>query len=183
MAHSFSQRHNTCRKFSKRFLFLVLVILGIALQGCATAGIPVTDRYTEVRDLSSFAGVLEGQRNGILANRNGEAIRTQIVTMQFTEGNRVYFCTNSSKAMYRQLRRSPAVSYCTYAEDYEPVVSVNGTVVFTEDAELKKKLFNENPRLQRFYQTPDNPEFTVFYIDAEEVETFDSDGVKLYKIQ
>jgi uncharacterized pyridoxamine 5'-phosphate oxidase family protein len=85
--------------------------------------------------------------------------------------------------MYEQLQRYPYVSYCQYADEYKPVVSINGMVVFVEDAALKSHLINENAHLKRLYQTPGNPIFKVFYINTEEVETFDSEGAKIYKIK
>ncbi|MDR1374464.1 MAG: hypothetical protein LBJ24_05770 [Treponema sp.] len=161
----------------------VLCILCILFAGCTKGETVGTVSYLETNDISAFAAVLQENQNGILANRNGNKLRTQIVTFQFFENNRVYFCTNSSKPMYEQLQRYPYVSYCQYADEYEPVVSINGKVVFVEDAALKSRLINENAHLKRLYHTPGNPIFKVFYINTEEVETFDSEGAKIYKIK
>jgi uncharacterized pyridoxamine 5'-phosphate oxidase family protein len=97
------------------------------------------------------------------------------------DGNKVYFCTNSEKPVYAQLQANPNVSFCTYPQNFMPVVSVNGKAVFTEDIALKTRALNENPLIKGIYKTPDNPVFKIFYIDVEEVETFSfEEGSKTY---
>jgi uncharacterized pyridoxamine 5'-phosphate oxidase family protein len=144
--------------------------------------VPETSSATEVKDTGAFVKILREYPNGVLANRNGEKIRTQIITFQFAEGNRIYFCTNNEKPLYRQLLAHPYVSYCTYAEQYEPVLSLNGKVVFVEDRALKSRALEGSANVKRLYQTPDNPNFELFYIDVEEIETFDSEGAKIYRV-
>jgi uncharacterized pyridoxamine 5'-phosphate oxidase family protein len=56
--------------------------------------------------------ILEEYRHGVLANRAGEMLRTQILTYSFLEENRAYFCTTSDKPLYAQLRANPYVSFC-----------------------------------------------------------------------
>jgi uncharacterized pyridoxamine 5'-phosphate oxidase family protein len=158
-------------------------LIALLLAGCAKNEGAAQQNYLEAEDLTAFVKVLQESPNGVLANRNGEKLRTQVITFQFAEGNRVYFATNSTKPLYEQLKRRPNVSYCTNAEEFEPVVSINGKVVFVEDAAVKVRVFNGSANVQRFYQTPDNPNYQVFYIDTDEVETFDSSGAKVYKIK
>jgi len=63
------------------------------------------------------------------------------------------------------------------------VVSVSGKVVFTTDIALKTRALDENPLIKTIYNSPENPIFTLFYIDVEEVETFGfSEGPKSYKL-
>ncbi|GMO47442.1 MAG: pyridoxamine 5'-phosphate oxidase family protein [Termitinemataceae bacterium] len=129
--------------------------------------------------------MLEQNPNGVFANNNGEQIRTQIISFQFVEGNKVYFGTGSEKPLYQQLIRFPYVSYCTYPDDFEPVLSLNGQVVFTDDKALMERAFNGDGYASRFlrnhYKTLDNPNLKLFYIDVEEIEIYDSDGAKIYK--
>jgi uncharacterized pyridoxamine 5'-phosphate oxidase family protein len=167
----------------RRILGIAMVVLVTAVGCVSNKAVPETPVGTEGKDVGAFVKILREHPNGVLANRNGGKIRTQIITFQFAEGNRVYFCTNSEKPLYRQLLAHPYVSYCTYADQYEPVVSLNGKVVFIEDLALKSRAMGGSANVKRLYQTPDNPIFKVFYIDVEEIETFDSDGAKLYRVQ
>jgi uncharacterized pyridoxamine 5'-phosphate oxidase family protein len=95
----------------------------------------------------------------------------------------VYFCTNSEKPVYKQLQANPNVSFCTFPQDFAPVLSINGKAVFVEDMTLKTKTLDENPPIKGIYQTPDNPIFKIFYVDVEEVETFSfAEGPQTHKV-
>jgi uncharacterized pyridoxamine 5'-phosphate oxidase family protein len=160
------------------------IVLGLMLilQGCGgreAAG----ENGPERADLSLFLRVLQEHPNGVLANRNGKKLRTQIITFQFAEGNKAYFCTNSEKPLYKQLRDNPSVSYCTFPADFEPVLSINGRVVFSEDPALKLRAFEGNPYVKKNFQRPDNPVFCLFYIEAEEIETYGSEGPRVYAVK
>lgn len=119
-----------------------------------------------------YTRILAENPNGVLATQADAAIKTRVFQYLFAEGNRVYFCTNSEKAVYAQLQANPPASFCTYPKDFTPVVAINGKAVFVEDPSLKARALSENPGIKAIYSTPDNPIFKIFYIDVEEVETF-----------
>ncbi len=96
---------------------------------------------------------------------------------------KAYFCTNSQKPVYAQLKANPGVSFCTYPADFNPVLSINGQAVFVDDLALKTRALDENPFIKGIYNTPDNPVFQIFYIEVSEVETFSfAEGSKNYKL-
>ena len=140
----------------------------------------IVEKNTETRDLADYIGILEEYRNGVLANRNGENLRTQIMTFSFAEGNRAYFCTTNNKPLYAQLLKFPYVSYCTYPEDWEPVLSLNGKVVFVTDMTVKEQALETNYYAKMNFKDVDNPLLEVFYIDVDEIETFDYTGTNIY---
>ena len=140
----------------------------------------VIGESSETKDLTDFVHILESHRNGVLANRNGDKLRTQIITFSFVEGNRAYFCTTNDKPLYAQLIASPYVSYCTFPENFEPVLSLNGKVVFVEDRALKEHALESNSYARRNFRSVDNPLLEVFYIDVEEIETYGSGGPNRY---
>jgi uncharacterized pyridoxamine 5'-phosphate oxidase family protein len=165
----------------------VSCILCVLFTGCAKEEAVGSVFYLDISDISAFVAVLQENPNGVLANRNGNKLRTQIISFQFVEGNKIYFCTGSEKPLYEQLVRFPYVSYCTYPEDFEPVLSLNGKVIFTDDGKLRERVFNGSGYGSQFvrnhYKTKDNPNLKLFYIDVEEIETFDSEGAKIYRIK
>ena len=167
------------RKIQKRTIG-VIIIAGILLAGCAGKPDVITERNLETKNLSDFNHILETYRNGVLANRNGEKLRTQIMTFSFVEGNRAYFCTTSDKPVYLQMVDFPYVSYCTFPEDWEPVLSLNGRVVFIEDRDLKERALESNYYAKLNFKTIDNPLLRVFCIDVEVIETYGNDGVHVY---
>ena len=131
----------------------------------------------------NFTELLKANPVGVFATQDGSKVKTRVFQYLFSEGNKVFFCTNSEKNVYAQLQKNPNVSFCTYPQDFSPVLSVNGKVVFVEDLALKTRALNENPPIKDIYKTPDNPIFKLFYIDVEEVETFSfTEGTKTYTI-
>jgi uncharacterized pyridoxamine 5'-phosphate oxidase family protein len=198
MAQFYFIRRNqpSSRLFSQVFfkkqkaVILVFLMLSTILTACSSTGKYVSG-MEEKRELtddisSSFISILVKYPNGVMAfaetprGLGSLSLRTSILTFQFADGNKIYFCTNSEKSFYHWLKANPVVSYCTYADEFEPVLSFNGNVVFVEDMELKTRLMENNPYLKRLYKTPDNPVFKAFYIDVKNIETFSNEGARIY---
>ena len=135
------------------------------------------------KNMINFAEILKANPNGVFATLDGNKVKTRIFQYLFADGNKVYFCTNSEKPVFNQLQANPYVSFCTYPQNFAPVLSVNGKVVFVEDMVLKTRALDENLPIKDIYKTPDNPIFKIFYIDVEEIETFSFDeGPKTYTV-
>ena len=131
----------------------------------------------------NYAEILKANPSGVMATQDGSKVKTRVFQYLFADGNKVYFCTNSEKPVYKQLQANPNVSFCTFPQDFNPVLSINGKAVFVEDMTLKTKALDENPPIKGIYKTPDNPIFKIFYVDVEEVETFSfSEGPQTYKV-
>jgi uncharacterized pyridoxamine 5'-phosphate oxidase family protein len=122
--------------------------------------------------MTNFIEILKANPNGVFATQDGDKIKTRVFQYLFAEGNRIYFCTSNEKAVYKQLKSNPRVSFCTYPANFSPVLSVNGKAVFTKDIALKTRALDENPMIKGIYGGPENPIFELFYIEAEEVVTF-----------
>lgn len=130
-----------------------------------------------------FVSILKENPNGVLATKNGEKLATRVFQYLFADGSKIYFCTGSNKPVYSQLKDNPTTSFCTFTPNYSPVVSVSGKAVFVEDTALKTRALDENPGIKNIYQSPENPIFKLFYIDAEEVETFSAqEGPHSFKV-
>ena len=131
----------------------------------------------------NYAEILKANPNGVMATQDGNKVKTRVFQYLFADGKKVYFCTNSEKPVYKQLQANPNVSFCTFPQDFTPVLSINGKAIFVEDLALKTKALDENPPIKGIYQTPDNPIFKIFYIDVEEVETFSfAEGPQTHKV-
>lgn len=131
----------------------------------------------------NFTEILKSNPNGVFATQDGNKVKTRVFQYLFADGNKVYFCTNSEKPVYKQLKDNPYVSFCTNMQNCTPVLSINGKVTFTEDKALKTRALEDNPMIKTIYQSPDNPVFKLLYIEVEEVETFSFDeGPKTYNV-
>jgi len=128
-----------------------------------------------------YSEILKTNPCGVLASQDGNKVKTRVFQFLFSDGNKVFFCTNSEKLVYAHLQTNPNVSFCTFTNDFAPVLSVNGKAVFDDDLALKARALDENPLIKDIYKTPDNPIFKLFYIDVEEIVTFSfSEGTKTY---
>jgi len=131
----------------------------------------------------NFLEILKTNPCGVLATQNSNKVKTRVFQFLFADKNKVYFCTSSDKAVYAQLQANPNVSFCAFPQNFSPVLSINGKVVFVEDLALKARALDENPLIKGIYNTPDNPIFKLFYIDTEEVETFSfAEGARTYTL-
>lgn len=128
-----------------------------------------------------YAAILNANPNGVMATQANGKLKTRVFQYLFSIGSKVYFCTSNEKPVYAQIQSNPFVSFCTYPADFSPVLSINGKAVFVDDRALKARALEENPGIKGIYNTPENPVFTLFYIDVEEVETFSfAEGPKTY---
>ena len=170
-----SMKNNKLSQITAGCVFFIFLAMG-----CVPKQTVITEENLEIKDLNEFINILEGYRNGVLANRNGEKLRTQIMTFSYLEGNRAYFCTTNDKPLYAQLVKFPFVSYCIYPENWEPVLSLNGKAVFVSDKTIRERALDANYYAKRNFKTTDNPLLEVFYIDVDIIETYGSDGTNIY---
>ena len=117
----------------------------------------------------SWAGPLDEQMGAKLIADLQTLVATRIFQFLFMEdGNKVYFCTESDKPVYRQLTANPKVSFCTSAKDWNPVLSLDGGAVFVDDMALKRRTLEEYPLIRDIFKTADNPLFKLFYLEVQE---------------
>ncbi len=131
----------------------------------------------------NYKEIIEANPAGVLATQNGDKVATRYVSCLFVQDNKVYFWTDAEKPMAQQMIANPNISFCTSPKNYNPVLSVQGKVVFVEDRELKTQIWEGSQLCKSLYETSENPHFTVFYIDVEEVEVYiPGTGTSHYKI-
>ncbi|MFV0314357.1 MAG: pyridoxamine 5'-phosphate oxidase family protein [Anaerotignum sp.] len=131
----------------------------------------------------NFVEKLEANPNGVFATQEKGKIKTRVFQYLFAEGTKVYFCTSNEKPVYKQIKESAYVSFCTHPNNFSEVVSINGKAVFVNDLELKNRILETYPMIKGIYKSGDNPIFEAFYVDVDEVETFSfTEGPKTYTI-
>lgn len=89
----------------------------------------------------------------------------------FEDGGKLYFCTSNQKPVFKQIQGNPFVEICSCGENFS-WIRLSGKVVFSQDMNLKNKVFEVSPVVKSVYKTADNPAFELFYLeDAEAVIT------------
>ena len=130
-----------------------------------------------------FSKFLKENLNGIFTTVEDGKPKSRVFQFLFADGKKVYFCTENNKAVYKQIKENPNVSFCTHKPDFSYVLSISGKATFVNDINLKARTLDEYPALKEMFKTPNNPILELFYVDVEEVDTFDFvNGSKKEKI-
>lgn len=101
---------------------------------------------------------------GYLATVDDGKPRVRPWQFMFEENGRLYFCTASTKEVYKKLLATPYIEYSKTTKDMV-WVRVSGKIQFDDDIKKKEKTFEHAPVLKNIYQTPDNPVFKVFFLE------------------
>ncbi len=88
------------------------------------------------------------------------------------EDGKIYFCTGSGKCVYQQMQTHPYVAFTVTSPQYVSV-RVEGATTFVDDLALKERILEKNPTVKAIYQSADNPEFKIFYLEHGKSEIFD----------
>jgi uncharacterized pyridoxamine 5'-phosphate oxidase family protein len=91
------------------------------------------------------------------------------------DGGKLWFCTNSQKDVFRDLKANPGFELCVSSPSYA-WIRVSGTVEFSEDMRLKEKVIEASPLVKSLYKTADNPIFEIFTIAGAKAVISDFSG-------
>ncbi len=80
------------------------------------------------------------------------------------DNGKLYFCTSNQKNVYREMSANPYVEMCCSGENFS-WMRLSGKAVFSKDISLKQKVLETSPLVKSIYQTPENPEFEIFYLE------------------
>jgi pyridoxamine 5'-phosphate oxidase len=107
-----------------------------------------------------------------LATVDGDQPRVRPMGMWFADKTGFYFESKSVKALHKQLEKNPKVEVAFYAPEAKPsgkVMRVTGKIEFINDMELRKRLYEEKPRLKaQGVKGPEDPLMTIFRISTGE---------------
>jgi uncharacterized pyridoxamine 5'-phosphate oxidase family protein len=75
----------------------------------------------------------------------------------------LYFCTNKTKDVYRQLSHNPEIEISDMGQDMT-WMRIRGTIAFDETREAKVQAFDESANLLKIYpKGADDETFVTFY--------------------
>lgn len=95
-----------------------------------------------------------------------EAGKPRVRPFQFMmeDDGRLFFCTNNTKKVYRQIQANPYVEFTSCSPKFA-WIRLSGKVQFSDDLELKKKVLDASSLVKSLYKTADNPIFEIFYLE------------------
>ena len=157
----------------RHFLHSLLVLAVL----CGGTG---SGRAAENPAFADWKAFLKEHPVGVFATVEGDRPRTRVFQFLWTEGERVYFSTGTSKDVAKQMRANPNVSFCVYDTAGNIVLSIDGPVAFVPDRAAKERALSENAGIRDIYKSADNPEFAILVIEPEKMYTFSFAGGKQY---
>ncbi|MEY8281411.1 pyridoxamine 5'-phosphate oxidase family protein [Oscillospiraceae bacterium 52-8] len=92
----------------------------------------------------------------------------------FEREGKLWFCTNNTKEVYKDLQENPYVEVSTSSPAYA-WIRLSGKAVFADDRAVKEGCM-ENPIVKGQYQSADNPIFVVFYLEGTKAVLADFSG-------
>lgn len=92
----------------------------------------------------------------------------------FEKDNKLWFCTNNQKDVYKDIKLNPEVEVSVSSPEYA-WIRLNGKAVFENNMEVKEACMN-NPIVKGQYNTADNPIFEVFYLEDAHAVIADFSG-------
>ncbi len=91
------------------------------------------------------------------------------VQFMVLEDNRLWFCTNSEKAMYKELMACPSIELCGSRLERDEIqtawIRLSAEVVFEDNHQVKQLIMEKSAIVHELYQNnPDHPLFKTFYL-------------------
>jgi uncharacterized pyridoxamine 5'-phosphate oxidase family protein len=98
-----------------------------------------------------------------IATVDGAEARVRPFGFIMKRNNSLYFCTNKTKAVYKQLKRNPDIEISDMGSS-STWLRVRGRIAFDETREAKAKAFEHMPDLLKIYpKGADDEQFVTFY--------------------
>ncbi len=100
---------------------------------------------------------------GFLATVDNGRPRVRPFQFMLEESGKLYFCTNNTKDVFKQLKVNPYLEFSSVTGNFA-WIRLQGKAVFTDDPAMKAKILASSELVKSIYQKPDNPVFEIFYI-------------------
>lgn len=120
----------------------------------------------EVRELA--LATMRSAKFPMLATMEGDQPRVRPVSPVRTEGFTVYVANLRRYGKTSQLAANPKAELC-YADDDHHQVRIAARAEVLTDAGLLMEIWESNPLLRAYLQTPDNPELIIYRFTPIEV--------------
>ena len=107
-----------------------------------------------------------------LATCDGSKARVRPFGFSMKWNGRLYFCTNKTKDVYKQMAASPDVEISTMGAD-RTSLRIRGRIAFDDGRETKAQAFKDSPDLLRIYKKGvDDETFVTFYFTEAEATLY-----------
>jgi len=105
-----------------------------------------------------------------IATVDGAKARVRPFSFIMKRNNALYFCTNKTKDVYKQMFKNPDIEISSMGAD-GTWLRVRGRIAFDETRESKEQVFMESPDLLKKYSKGADDEIFVTFYFTEAVAT------------
>lgn len=105
-----------------------------------------------------------------IATVDGDKARVRPFGFIMTRNNTLYFCTNKTKDVYKQLKQNPDIEISVMGSK-DTWLRIRGRIAFDETRESKVQAFEQSPNLLRIYPKGADDEIFVTFYFTEAVAT------------
>lgn len=99
-----------------------------------------------------------------LATVDGAKARVRPFGFIMKRNDKLYFCTNKTKDVYKQLKKNPEIEISDMGKGNNVWLRIRGSIAFDENREAKAQAFEESANLLRIYpKGADDETFVTFY--------------------
>ena len=129
------------------------------------------ERKLSINDIAAYLDEIGLQYMATIGLDGKPKVRP--VQYMILRDDKLWFCTNSEKAMYAELQRSPFIDLCGSRLQKDEITTAwirfSAEVVFPVESEeireVKKAIMQKSAIVRELYsKNPDNPIFKVFYL-------------------
>lgn len=85
-------------------------------------------------------------------------------------GDNLYLSTNDMNEAHKQMRKNEHIQIVAKKPDSREWIRITGIATECDSEELKQRMFEECPVLQKIYSTGGTEHFIMFKVDVENVE-------------
>jgi uncharacterized pyridoxamine 5'-phosphate oxidase family protein len=98
-----------------------------------------------------------------IATAEGTKARVRPFGFSMKRNGKLYFCTNKTKDVYRQLSQNPEIEISDMGQD-RTWLRIRGRIAFDDTHDAKVQAFEESPNLRKVYpKGADDDKFVTFY--------------------
>jgi uncharacterized pyridoxamine 5'-phosphate oxidase family protein len=106
-----------------------------------------------------------------VATVDGDKARVRPFGFIMKRNDALYFCTNKTKDVYKQLKKNPNIEISDMGKD--TWLRISGKIAFDETREAKAQALVEMPALSMIYpKGADDEQFVTFYFTEAEARLF-----------
>ncbi|MBA4419299.1 MAG: pyridoxamine 5-phosphate oxidase [Syntrophus sp. (in: bacteria)] len=106
-----------------------------------------------------------------IATVDGVKARVRPFGFMMKRNNTLYFCTNKTKEVYKQLKQNPDIEISDMGSNGSTWLRIRGRITFDETREAKVQAFQEAPNLLKMYPKGADDELFVTFYFTEAVAT------------